>query len=118
MKWWLIAVLSAACLVLLVVKSPAKDDGRYAQNPLKGWFDSLHSQRGMCCSFADGRTVEDPDIDMAGNHYRVRIDGVWYDVPDSALIDVPNKFGRPVVWPYTDQNGVVQIRCFIAGAGI
>ena len=117
MKLWLIIVLSVACCVVAIAH--AKDlDGKYAQSPLKPWFDSLHSQKGMCCSFADGRTVEDPDIDSNGGHYRVRIDGQWIEVPDEALIDVPNKYGRPVVWPYVDADGKMQIRCFIAGAGI
>jgi hypothetical protein len=93
-------------------------DGKYAQSTLKPWFDSLHSNKGMCCSFADGRTVEDPDIDSRGGHYRVRVDGQWIDVPDEALIDVPNKYGRPVVWPYVDSDGKTQIRCFISGAGL
>ena len=106
-------------IATLSQSTTAKDlDGRYAQSPLKPWFDSLHSQKGMCCSFADGMTVEDPDVDSAGGHYRVRIDGKWIVVPDEALIDVPNKYGRPVVWPYVDADGTTQIRCFIAGAGL
>lgn len=93
-------------------------DGKYANSPLKSWFDGLHSNKGMCCSFADGRTVDDPDIDTAGGHYRVRVDGQWLDVPDSAMVDVPNRYGRAVVWPYVDADGKTQIRCFMAGAGI
>ena len=92
-------------------------DGRYAQNPLKSWFDGLQSQRGMCCSFADGATLEDVDWDTEGGHYRVRIEGKWIVVPDDAMLNVPNKFGRAVVWPYKDADGNTQIRCFIAGSG-
>jgi hypothetical protein len=95
----------------------ARDDGRYAQNPLKGWFDSLKSQRGMCCSFADGRTVTDADWEFRNNGYIVKVDGTWYDVPADALVEVPNKFGQAVVWPYTDSDNKVQIRCFLPGAG-
>ncbi|MGN1288938.1 MAG: hypothetical protein ACI4XG_20485, partial [Bradyrhizobium sp.] len=32
----------------------ARDDGRYANSPLKPWFESLHSGYGQCCSDADG----------------------------------------------------------------
>jgi hypothetical protein len=32
----------------------ARDDGRYANSPLKSWFDRLASGNGLCCSFADG----------------------------------------------------------------
>ena len=118
MKYWLIAVLSAACLVILTVRSPARDlEGKWSDSPLKGWFGSLQSSRGMCCSYADGRTITDADWEMSGNHYRVRVDGVWYDVPEAALVTVPNKFGQAVVWPFKDQTGQTQIRCFMPGAG-
>jgi hypothetical protein len=36
-------------------------DGRYAQSPLKQWFDSLKSGKGPCCSDADGNVVKDAD---------------------------------------------------------
>ena len=102
----------------LSLPSHARDlDGKYKDSPLKPWFDSLASKKGLCCSFADGRMVDDPDIDMDGAHYRVRIDGEWIDVPDEAVITQPNKFGRAVVWPYLDDSGT-QIRCFLPGAGL
>ena len=113
-------------LLFLTLPSSARDDGRYANQPLKQWFDSLRSGRGMCCSFADGKTIEDVDWDTGGEnkdtqseggHYRVRIDGQWIAVPDDAVITEPNKFGPAVVWPYQDGDGVTQIRCFIPGSG-
>jgi len=59
---------------------------------------------GLCCSFADGKRLDDPDwtagIEVKGqkcvyadddqrnqrtdSQYCVRVDGVWYQVPDSA----------------------------------
>jgi hypothetical protein len=92
-------------------------DGKYASSPLKPWFDSLASRRGLCCSFADGQSVEDVDWDTKGGKYRVRLDGQWFEVPAEALVTVPNKFGPAVVWPYKDYEGRTQIRCFIPGAG-
>jgi hypothetical protein len=53
-----------------------------------------------------------------GSHYKVRIDGAWYVVPDDALITEPNKYGKAVVWPYVDADGKTQIRCFMPGAGM
>lgn len=115
-------VIAVLFLVAFAYGLMARDlDGHYAQsNPaLHDWFDHLASPgRGLCCSFADGRTIDDPDIDMNGSHYRVRIDGQWIDVPDDAVITAPNKYGRAVVWPYQDENGVTQIRCFMPGAGM
>jgi hypothetical protein len=103
----------------------ARDDGKYANSPLKAWFDQLASQRGLCCSFADGFSLADVDWDVqcasvAGVEqcrYRVRVDGVWLDVPDEAVVTEPNRYGRAVVWPYQDTSGVTQIRCFMPGAG-
>lgn len=101
----------------------AHDDGRFADSPLHDWFNGLASHKGLCCSFADGVTIKDVDWDTLGSRnnggsgYRVRIDGQWIEVPESALVVEPNKYHRAVVWPYQDVTGAVQIRCFMAGAG-
>jgi hypothetical protein len=95
----------------------ARDDGRYADSPLKSWFDRLASGNGLCCSFADGFRVDDVDWDAQGGHYRVRLYGEWVVVPDNAVVSEPNKFGPAVVWPYMGTDGQTQIRCFLPGAG-
>ena len=73
-----------------------------------------------CCSTADGWKPEEVEYDMTGNKYRVKIEGEWYDVPRDALVEVPNRFGFPVVWYYkTWDNGIrpsISIRCFIPGS--
>jgi hypothetical protein len=102
-----------ACLVCSAI---ARDlDGRYANSPLKPWFDQLASRKGLCCSFADGEIVADPDWESKGGHYRVRIENNWIDVPDDALITEPNRAGRTMVWPMRvgDQ---ISIRCFMPGS--
>ncbi len=95
----------------------ARDDGRYANSPLKTWFDQLASGKGLCCSFADGVSVQDVDWETQDGKYRVRIQGQWIVVPDAALVTEPNRFGPAVVWPYQDAAGATQIRCFLPGAG-
>ena len=112
----LIVVLMSA--FLLFAAAHARDpEGKYANSPLKDWFDHLSSKNGNCCSFADGRTIEDVDWTTDNGHYRVRFDGEWYDVPDDALVTVPNKYGKAVVWPYVEFNTKqVKIRCFMPGA--
>ena len=97
-------------------KARARDDGRYANSPLKGWFDQLASGKGLCCSFADGFSVQDVDWDTLDGRYRVRLHGEWVVVPDNALVTEPNRFGPAVVWPYTDAEGTTQIRCFLPSA--
>lgn len=93
----------------------ARDDGRYANSPLKSWFDSLRSGRGPCCSDADGSAVSDVDWESKEGHFRVRLDGQWIDVPDDAVITVPNRAGRTMVWPMKDPAGI-SIRCFLPGS--
>jgi hypothetical protein len=92
----------------------AHDDGRYADSPLKPWFDNLRSGRGLCCSNADGVAIADPDWDSRDGHYRVRLDGEWIDVPDDAVIKEPNRVGRTMVWPNKSPAGT-SIRCFLPG---
>ena len=71
---------------LLTFPAQARDDGRYANSPLKPWFESLHSEFGQCCTDADG-----------------------------AVITVPNKIGRTMVWKhYID--GHPRVRCFMPGS--
>jgi hypothetical protein len=94
-----------------------RDDGRYANSPLKSWFDRLASGNGLCCSFADGFSVENVDWDTQDGHYRVRLYGEWIVVPDNAVVTEPNKYRPAVVWPYMDTDGQTQIRCFLPGAG-
>src|SRR5215469_9008448 len=82
------------------IVAPMRDDGRYANSPLKSWFDRLASGNGLCCSFADGFRVDDVDWDTQDGHYRVRLNGEWFVVPNNAVVSEPNKFGSAVVWPY------------------
>jgi hypothetical protein len=95
----------------------ARDDGRFADSPLKPWFDSLRSHLGPCCSDADGVALADPDWESHNGHYRVRIDGQWVEVPDEAVITEPNRAGRTMVWPVKTVFGVA-IRCFMPGSMI
>ncbi len=108
----------ALCTSAFVPSSvSARDDGRYANEPLHAWFDQLASGKGLCCSFADGFKVENVDWDTQDGRYRVRLHGEWITVPENAVVTEPNKYGPAVVWPYMDANGATQIRCFLPGAG-
>lgn len=119
--FWAVAVCLIALIMLIagMHRANARDpDGRYAQSPLKNWFQSLKSKSGIpCCDTADGLRLEDVDWESTGESYRVRIEGKWYDVPEEARIEQPNKFGPAIVWPYKDATGKIQVRCFIPGAG-
>jgi hypothetical protein len=131
LRWPLLRVVAGMGLVM----SPAlgRDlDGRYANSPLKPWFEQLRSGKGLCCSYVDGHVVEDADWESRDGHYRVRVpkdagstEMVWVDVPDDAVITEPNKAGRTMVWPaydhvysYTEEAGFayISIRCFMPGS--
>jgi hypothetical protein len=108
--------LSLLLITLLVFPVQARDpDGRYANSPLKPWFDHLTSGKGLCCSMADGETVVDADWESKDGHYRVKLDNEWIDVPDDAVITEPNRAGRTMVWPM-HFDGKVSIRCFMPGS--
>jgi hypothetical protein len=96
-------------------------DGRYADSPLKSWFNGLKSGNGLCCDFADGIRLTDVQWDTKDGHYRVYLDDHWIDVPDSAVVLVPNRASVAIVWPQLDlgdHGKVYAIRCFMPGAGM
>jgi hypothetical protein len=108
-------VVSIGLSALVAGAAAARDDGRYAGSPLKPWFDTLKSSKGLCCSDADGFAVSDPDWDSKDGHYRVHLDGQWIVVPDEAVITEPNRAGRTMVWPIKGSLGT-SIRCFLPGS--
>ena len=109
------AAIALALLIGAVLVAQARDDGRYANEPLHKWFDQLASGKGLCCSFADGRRIDDAEWGSENGHYWVMIDGQKISVPEAALINEPNKAGPAYAWPYLDQEGNIQIRCFLKG---
>jgi hypothetical protein len=117
-------------------------DGRA---PSAAWWQGLASRKGLCCSFADGASINDVDWDtkesceapyggggagmsqvtICDQHFRVRLcanfsvkecSKDWFIVPHAAEITEPNRFGPAVVWPYLGADGTTQIRCFLPGA--
>lgn len=111
MKKLFVALAALSISTTAIARDP---DGRYAQSPLKPWFDSLRSGKGPCCSDADGYVVKEVDWESKDGHYRVRLDGKWIDVPDDAVLTQPNLYGQTMVWPMR-YDGEVSIRCFIPG---
>lgn len=121
---WLLALAIAFFVFLILCAAAfARDlDGRYAQSPLKPWFDGLKSGKGLCCSDADGSAISDADWEVKDGRYRVRVPIVeggnvsqWIDVPEDAVITEPNRAGKTMVWPLYGFMGV-SIRCFMPGS--
>jgi hypothetical protein len=110
-------IAAAILLAATVMHAPARDRGQFAASSpeTKAWFDSLRSGRGPCCSDADGSALSDVDWESNGGHYRVRFEGEWVDVPDDAVITVPNRIGRAMLWPM-HRDGKMTPRCFMPGS--
>ena len=108
--------LRIGCMALLLgLVSQLSYAHDHSRPDLNAWFDSLKSGKGPCCSVADGTAIADADWESKSGHYRVRIEGEWYDVPEDAVITEPNRVGRTMVWPIKGWGGMT-IRCFMPGA--
>lgn len=113
MKKWFVGFFIG---FLFITPTQARDvDGRYAQSPNKEWFDQLRSGRGLCCSLADGESVDDPDWKLEDGRYWVYYRGVWHPVPEDALVTERNRVGRAMFWPRERPDGSIFITCFMPG---
>jgi hypothetical protein len=99
----------------------ARDFGQYRDTDpkLREWIEGLKDKAGHgCCETADGHPAE-YEWDMAGNRYRVQIEGGWYVVPPEAVVEGPNKLGYATVWYWVswelDGKESFHIRCFLPG---
>ena len=112
------AAITAATLIVLLGHFVAHAHD-HSRPELNNWFEGLKSGKGPCCSDADGTALSDVDWEAKDGHYRVRIEGQWWDVPDEAVIKEPNRAGRTMVWPiyYRAIGGPLrlEIRCFMPG---
>ena len=83
---------------------------------LDKWFDGLTSSGFLCCTGKDYQVLDDSDWDTKDNHYRVRLDGKWLDVPANAVVKEPNRYGRALVWVnFSYMARAISIRCFMPG---
>ena len=102
-------------MLLLAIAAPAKavDRGQYKDVPehIKKWFKGVQNATGSyCCDISDGHRTE---YDIREGQYWVPIGGVWWQVPDKAIIrDAGNPLGEAVVW-YVDLLGRIEITCFV-----
>src|SRR6201982_34518 len=91
----------------------AVDRGQFENvaDDVRTWFKGVRSPDGRpCCDVADGhRTI----YDVRAGSYWVPIDGVWWRVPERAVVrNAGNPVGEAVVW-YVSVRGNIEIRCFV-----
>jgi len=111
--WALVAYLLAIAIVFFVQSAGARDDGRWAQSPLKLWFESLKNHQGeMCCAEEDRIEVDEWHC-TADDKCEVVIGGVRRPVPPQAILRQPNLAGVPLVWVWGGE-----IKCFLRGAEV
>ncbi len=100
-------------LLLSAVGARAFDNGQFKDVPedIRKWFKGVISPNGFpCCDISDGHRT---DYDVREGNYWVPIDGVWWQVPDRAIVRTGgNPLGEAVVW-YVNLSGAIQIRCFV-----
>lgn len=111
-------------LSLLPTITLARNDGRFVQaDPLiKKWIEGLKDKKGEgCCNTADGFPVSDTEWKIKNDKYWVYILDDWYEVPEDAVLDTPNRLGIAMVWWYptfADGKKIPKIRCFMRGLEI
>lgn len=102
-------------LCLLATTASATNKGQWGEiDPAtRDWFKSIRNSSGvMCCSIADGYPT---DWRIVDKHYEVFIEGEWEEVPEAAVVRVPNPLGRAVTWynRYGVGKTSLLIRCFV-----
>jgi hypothetical protein len=106
-----IVILTSA--VALASAAQAFDRGQYENVPadIRAWFKGVVSPSGVpCCDISDGTA---PHTTCARGAYWVPIDGLWWQVPERAVIrNQGNPVGDAVVW-YVSLRGSIVISCFV-----
>lgn len=113
----MLTLLSRGMIVLFLVMAVGSVLAHDHKRPeLNGWFMGLKSNAGSpCCDGSDATSLDDPDWESKDGHYRVKLEGEWVDVPDSAVVQGPNRAGPAMVWPYYLNGGMRGVRCFMPG---
>ena len=102
-----------ASVVALTGAAHAFDRGQYENVPadVRAWFKGVVSPNGVpCCDISDGHRTA---YDVREGAYWVPLDGLWWQVPERAVIrDQGNPVGEGVVW-YVNLRGSIVISCFV-----
>jgi hypothetical protein len=106
-------IIATAVAVVLGNAAYAVDRGQYEDVPadIRAWFKGVVSPSGVpCCDISDGHRTA---YDLRAGAYWVPIDGLWWQVPERAVIrNQGNPVGEAVVW-YVNLRGSIVINCFV-----
>lgn len=110
---WMLGVLVGVVSLGAAGVGHAVDRGQFGDVPqdIRDWFKRQRSPAGVpCCDIADGHRTQ---YDIRDGAYWVPIDGVWWQVPEKAVIrGAGNPVGEAIVW-YVDHGGAIVISCFV-----
>lgn len=108
--------IAAAALVLSSQATAFDDNDNWKNSPLREWFDSLASNKGNCCSIAEGHEVT---YTTQGNNYVVLFKGKKYIISDDdgVVLKRPNLYGRAVIWFDKEGTKEESVRCFLPNTG-
>jgi hypothetical protein len=122
-----VAVLIVISIIVLTLPAWAHD---HDHPELNAWYETLKNANDVpCCDSSEATRVENVDWQSKCADgrctYQVFIAKKWWDVPEWAVLTVPNRNGTALVWPiyyWNDgkpENGIssIFIRCFMPGAG-
>jgi hypothetical protein len=143
MKYFLAFIIYPLLIAAVIVFTcPAIAPAHMHNRPdLDEWLRTLYSKlRGSCCDSSEAETMADPDWKYASEFkeskcessrnannesatYCVRLqnphnpdDWRWWDVPDGAVVEFPNRAGPALIWLVWDISDAPYIRCFLPGA--
>ena len=116
---WVAAVVLGTTVLVSTVRAHDKD-----HPALSDWFRSLTNSDSIpCCDGSDATRIEDVDWQTTCEtgadecHYQVRLEGKWWNVPPTAVVQSGNRVGPALVWPVYYREHDIFIRCFLPGAG-
>jgi len=111
---WLAAVLLfMIALIVLLYNMPIARAHDHANPANNDYLKSLYSKgKVWCCDGTDTDDIE--DWGTQGGKYRVKFRGQWFDVPDEALVEGPNRGGGALLWMNKGYSGY-SVRCFMPG---
>lgn len=104
------AILVAAGPLINAIVLAAPPDGADPNSPLGAWYRSLQAPDGKsCCSIADCRPI---DARLIGEHWEIRTEMGWQEVPPDRVLRRENPDGRPIAC-----RSLGLVLCFVPPAG-
>src|SRR5260370_41962232 len=113
MVGWPPLVLVVRALMFVLGTTRGVDRGQFENVPddIRAWFKGVRSPAGVpCCDISDGHRTE---YDVRAGAYWVPINGLWWRVPEKAIIrNGGNPVGESGVW-YVSLRGNVGSCCLV-----